>query len=116
MLRDPLQERLYRMEMENPSENYHSKSLLGWVADRIYFLGRYLRDEVEEYPEKQRQLDEALEVAVAAMEEANEMMRYRGSWDPSSETPLSGMADAEKIHFILTGERPARLSTAYSIL
>lgn len=47
MVRDILQEKLYQMELKNPSENQHLQSFFRELNDKFYFLYRAVFQKVE---------------------------------------------------------------------
>ena len=77
MFKDPLQERLKQMEQENPSVNPHPKSSLDFMADQLYFIGRFLSFSVKEYTDEQR-----FENALRAMRNAAEHARLWRAGSP----------------------------------
>jgi len=78
MLKDPLQERLRKMEDRNPSSNMHPKSFLDSIIDKSYFLQRYFAGSVQEYTAEQRTHD----ILLRAKAEADLIMFYKQSVGP----------------------------------
>ena len=82
MLKDPLQERLKKMELDNPSLDQHPKTFLDYLLDQFYFVARYFNSSVKEYTDHQR----ACDLLVAAKKEIDHTMFYRQAVGPKEQT------------------------------
>lgn len=58
MFRDPLQQRLYEMEKENPSVNTHDVPFFRSLSDRVHFIFRYISSSVTEYTNELRKTED----------------------------------------------------------
>ncbi len=113
MFSDPLQERLYQMELKQPSEHQHPLPFLDAAADRFSFLWRYFRQDVEKYTDEQRERDKLLRYQTEAKRQFNIIDAFRRGClangpcpEPSS---LTRMGSREQIYSVIRGGRSACL-------
>lgn len=76
MALDSLQRRLKQMEEENPSANYHPRTVLKSFFDWLYFIKRAMNKSVTEYTEEQRIEDRIVKI----VDDTMPCLRYLALW------------------------------------